>query len=207
MKPPTIPSAIELNSVGVRFQPAEGDISFFKFDNETRHFYLPSLRLDANFEVIVRNLLAYESLTKSNGLICTRYIELMSALILSSEDVKLLVDENIIQTSLSHQVIAQIFTGIMTKLTVVGPTKIRKLEEEIKKVNVVYKKILDRRSFWTKILPMVILMAAVAVIASSVVDSLVRTYCSGNHASRIYLLRIIHLLRIAKSKSINITDY
>lgn len=119
----------------------------------------------------------------------------MSALILSSEDVKLLVDENIIQTSISHQVVAQIFTGIMTKLTVVGPTKIIKLEEEIKKVNVLYKKILDRRLFWTKTLPrlvilmvaglpvLVILMRAAVLAGQAVVDSLVRMYCNANHAS------------------------
>ncbi|TKY68485.1 UPF0481 protein [Spatholobus suberectus] len=123
-----IPFAIELHSVGVRFQPAEGGISSLKFDEGTRQFYLSSVRLDVTFEVMVRNLVAYESLTKSSGLIFARYVELMSALIHSAEDVKLMVDEKIVQ-----KVVTQLFSGMKSKS--IGPAKIQKLEEEIRKVN------------------------------------------------------------------------
>ncbi|XP_061348297.1 putative UPF0481 protein At3g02645 [Gastrolobium bilobum] len=126
-----IPSAMELDKAGIHLHPTNGGISSIEFDVTKCQFDLPSIRLDVNSEVIIRNLVAYESLIKSKYLIFTRYTELMSAIINTSEDVKLLVHKKIIQTELSDEVVAQLFNGMSKSIR---PTKTPQLDEEIKKV-------------------------------------------------------------------------
>ncbi|KAK7270739.1 hypothetical protein RJT34_26130 [Clitoria ternatea] len=130
----TIPSVHELVSVGIRFQPSKGGIMGIEFDQKTGIFYLPVLRLDVNSEVIMRNLVAYEALTKPDFLVFTRYTELMRGIIDTVEDVKLLKDAKIIEasSSLSVEETEILFNGMSKSI---GPTKTEKLDETIKKVN------------------------------------------------------------------------
>jgi len=130
----TIPSVRELHSVGVRFQPSEGGIIGIEFDDKEGIFYLPVLKLDVNSEVIMRNLVAHEGLTKPDFLIFTRYTELMRAIIDTVKDVKLLKVEGIIESSssLSVEETVELFNGMSKSI---GPTKTEKLDETIKKVN------------------------------------------------------------------------
>ncbi|KAK7313706.1 hypothetical protein VNO77_38900 [Canavalia gladiata] len=133
------PSAMELHKAGIHLQPIEGGISFIKFDEEIncKKFYLPCIRVNVISEVIITNLMAYESLTKSNCLIFSWYIELMSSLIQTHEDVKLLVREKIIyKTQLSDEDVVQIFNGMRK---IIKSNEIPKLEEEIKKLNAEFK--------------------------------------------------------------------
>ncbi|KAK7364203.1 hypothetical protein VNO80_12699 [Phaseolus coccineus] len=130
----TIPSVHELHSVGVRFQPSKGGIMGIEFDEKKGLFYLPVLKLDVNSEVIMRNLVAHEALTKPDFLIFTRYTELMRGIIDTVEDVKLLKTEGIIESSssLSVEETEELFNGMSKSI---GPTKTEKLDETIKKVN------------------------------------------------------------------------
>lgn len=65
-KPPlfeeiSIPSITNLSKAGVHFLPTNGGILTINFDLETSIFYLPTVSLDVNSEVILRNLVAYET--------------------------------------------------------------------------------------------------------------------------------------------------
>ncbi|XP_061342977.1 putative UPF0481 protein At3g02645 [Gastrolobium bilobum] len=129
-----IPSVCELHSFGIRFKPTNGGIMAIKFDERKRIFYLPVIKLDVNSEVIMRNLVAYEALTKPDLLIFTRYIELMQAMIDTVEDVKMLKDAAIIEStsSINKEETVKLFNGMRKSI---GPTKTEKLDKTIKKVN------------------------------------------------------------------------
>nr|KYP32100.1 Putative UPF0481 protein At3g02645 family [Cajanus cajan] len=133
----TIPSVCELHSVGVCFQPSKDGIMTIEFDQKKGIFYLPVLKLDVNSEVIMRNLVAHEALTKPDFLIFTRYTELMRGIIDTVEDVKLLKNAGIIESSstLSVEESEELFNGMSKSI---GPTKTEKLDETIKKVNHYY---------------------------------------------------------------------
>ncbi|KAK7270741.1 hypothetical protein RJT34_26132 [Clitoria ternatea] len=130
----TIPSVDELHSVGIHFEASEGGIMGIEFDEKRGIFYLPVLKLDVNSEVIMRNLVAHEALTKPDFLVFTRYTELMRAIIDTVEDVKLLKGAKIIEasSSLSVEETEVLFNGMSKSI---GSTKTEKLDETIKKVN------------------------------------------------------------------------
>ncbi|GLJ35843.1 hypothetical protein SUGI_0719550 [Cryptomeria japonica] len=76
--PPTcdeleILSVAELYSAGVTVRPTEGDLTTIRFDKTSATLYLPKLRLDSNTEVVLRNLLAFETSAAPGALIFTRY--------------------------------------------------------------------------------------------------------------------------------------
>lgn len=81
--------------------------------------------------------MAYESLIDSKRpLVFSRYVEIMRAIIDTCEDVKLLVQREIIQqTELSDQVVEDLFNGMRKSIR---PTNTLDLEKEIKKVNAKY---------------------------------------------------------------------
>ncbi|WVY96663.1 hypothetical protein V8G54_028814 [Vigna mungo] len=130
----TIQSVTELDGAGFHFKPANS-IKDIKFDMGKKELLLPVIHLDENSEVIMRNLMAYESLTRSTYLIFTRYIEIMRAIIDIPEDVKLLVKNEIIVTDLSDKVVTDLFNGMSISIR---PTETSELEEEIKKVKMTY---------------------------------------------------------------------
>ncbi|WVY96662.1 hypothetical protein V8G54_028813 [Vigna mungo] len=126
----TIQSVTELDGAGFHFKPANS-IKDIRFQARKKELFLPVMKLDENSEVIMRNLVAYESLTRPNYLIFTRYIEMMRAIIDTPEDVKLLVQKNIIVTKLNDKVVADLFSGMSTSIR---PTETPELEEVIKRV-------------------------------------------------------------------------
>ncbi|TKY51994.1 putative UPF0481 protein [Spatholobus suberectus] len=171
----TIPSVTELHGAGIRFEPAKGGISHIKFDAETCQFFLPVIKLDANSEVIMRNLVAYESLTRPSYLIFTRYVEIMRAIIDTPEDVKLLVHKEIIETGLSDQVVADLFNG-MSKST--RPTNTPDLEKEIQKVNTEFDRSQWLQRFVTKYVYSSWKILTVVAALVFLVLTAVQTYCS-----------------------------
>ncbi|XP_019451732.1 PREDICTED: putative UPF0481 protein At3g02645 [Lupinus angustifolius] len=177
-----IPSVTELHRGGIHFNPAYGTISssenLLRLEGST--FYLPKIRLDLNSEVIMRNLVAYESLTQSNNLYLTRYVELMRSLIKTAKDVKVLVDEKIIQTKLSDAKVVQIFNEINP----VRPTNTADLDEIINRVTNVYRqlKLKKLRKFLVKyVFPIWIVLVWAAIIGCSILlVDLIRVTLEGN---------------------------
>ncbi|VAI92304.1 unnamed protein product [Triticum turgidum subsp. durum] len=95
----TIPSVSELVSSGVKFVPTYGDLSTastIAFNRKTATLYLPAVTLDGNTEVVLRNLVAYESSAASGPLVLTRYTELMNGIIDTDDDVALLRKRHVV---------------------------------------------------------------------------------------------------------------
>ena len=138
IKPPlieeiTIPSVSELSKSGVRFSPTNGGISSIAFDAKTVTLYLPTVSLDVNTEVILRNLVAYESSNASGPLIVTRYTELMNGIIDTKEDAKFLRGRGIILNRLkSDEEVADLWNGMSKSIRL---TKVPFLDKAIEDVN------------------------------------------------------------------------
>ncbi|XP_050912320.1 putative UPF0481 protein At3g02645 [Lathyrus oleraceus] len=181
----SIPSVTELNNAGIKFQPSDisgNGISSIDFDEIKCQFYLPVIKLDMNSEVIIRNLMAYESLIESKGLIFTRYIELMRAIIDTPEDVKLLVNEKIIETEMSYEGVAQLFNGLMGKS--IRPIKVQKLDQVIKRVNAKFKSSQAQKMAMIKYMSSYgKMLTALAAIVFLVLTA-VQTYCSAFGCAR-----------------------
>ncbi|XVF24718.1 hypothetical protein REPUB_Repub13aG0151400 [Reevesia pubescens] len=137
-KPPlveeiTIPSVSELSNSGVHFLPTTGNILTICFVAKTFTFYLPTVSLDVNSEVIMRNLVAYEASNASGPLVFTRYTELMNGIIDTEEDVKLLREKGIILNHLkSDQEAADLWNGMSKSIRL---TKVPFLDKAIEEVN------------------------------------------------------------------------
>ncbi|KAJ7962798.1 Plant protein of unknown function (DUF247) [Quillaja saponaria] len=137
-KPPlveeiTVPSVTELSKSGIHFLPTNGSISSINFDCKSFTLYLPTVCLDVNSEVFLRNLVAYEASTASGPLVFTRYTELMNGIIDTEEDVKLLRDKGIIMNHLkSDEEVANLWNGMSKSIRL---TKVPFLDKVIEDVN------------------------------------------------------------------------
>ncbi|XVE89192.1 hypothetical protein DITRI_Ditri19aG0130700 [Diplodiscus trichospermus] len=137
-KPPlaeeiAIPSVVELSKSGVRFLPTNANISTITFDVNTVTLYLPTVSLDINTEIVLRNLVAYEASNTSGPLVFTRYTELMNGIIDTEEDVKLLREKGIILNHLkSDKEAADLWNGMSKSIRL---TKVPFLDKVIEDVN------------------------------------------------------------------------
>ncbi|KAK7273254.1 hypothetical protein RIF29_14303 [Crotalaria pallida] len=129
----TIPSFTELSKSGVCFIATNGDISTIRFDVKTVTLYLPTISLDINTEVFLRNLVAYEASTTSGPLVFTRYTELMNGIIDSEEDAKILREKGVILNHLkSDEEVANLWNGMSKSIKL---TKVPFLDKVIEDVN------------------------------------------------------------------------
>uniref|UniRef100_A0A2N9GSC7 Uncharacterized protein n=1 Tax=Fagus sylvatica TaxID=28930 RepID=A0A2N9GSC7_FAGSY len=140
-KPPlveeiTIPSVSDLSKAGFHFLPTNGTISTITFDIKKATIYLPTVGIDVNTEVILRNLVAYEASSASGPLVFTRYTELMNGIIDTEEDVKLLRERGIILNRLkSDEEVANLWNGMSKSIRL---TKVPFLDKVIEDVNKYY---------------------------------------------------------------------
>ena len=140
-KPPsveeiTIPSVSDLSKAGFHFLPTNGTISTITFDIKKATIYLPTVGIDVNTEVILRNLVAYEASNASGPLVFTRYTELMNGIIDTEEDVKLLRERGIILNRLkSDEEVANLWNGMSKSIRL---TKVPFLDKVIEDVNKYY---------------------------------------------------------------------
>ncbi|CAD6247650.1 unnamed protein product [Miscanthus lutarioriparius] len=129
-----IPSVEALARCGVRFTPApEGGIEGIAFDRATATLRLPVITLDANTEVVLRNLVAYEAVVVRGPLVLARYMELMNGIIDTSKDVKILRRSGVVVNHMkSNKEAAGMWNGMAraTRLT-----KVPKLDAVISAVN------------------------------------------------------------------------
>ncbi|KAL0429759.1 UNVERIFIED_CONTAM: hypothetical protein Sradi_0601900 [Sesamum radiatum] len=128
-----IPSVTELAEAGVRFEATEGGISTITFDNKNVVLYLPTISLDINSEVVLRNLVAYEACNVSGPLVLARYVELMNGIIDTEEDAKFLRERGIIKNRLkSDEEVANLWNGMSKSIRL---TKVPFLDKVIEDVN------------------------------------------------------------------------
>ncbi|XP_047942580.1 putative UPF0481 protein At3g02645 [Salvia hispanica] len=133
----TIPSVTELSNAGIEFARTDKGIPGIDFDKETATFHLPSLSVDVNTEVVMRNLVAYEACgDASQPLIFTRYTELMNGIIDSEDDARILREKGIVWNYLkSDQDVADLWNGMSRSIRM---TKVPLLDRVIEDVNSYY---------------------------------------------------------------------
>ncbi|KAL8056264.1 hypothetical protein ABFS82_04G108000 [Erythranthe guttata] len=133
----TIPSVTDLSMAGVRFSVTNEGIFGISFDRKTATFNLPTVRLDVNTEVVMRNLVAYEACNHESGpLIFARYTELMNGIIDTEEDAKLMREQGIVLNHLkSDEDVANLWNGMSKSIRL---TKVPFLDEVIEGVNSYY---------------------------------------------------------------------
>ncbi|KAM0943475.1 hypothetical protein DsansV1_C13g0122571 [Dioscorea sansibarensis] len=140
-KPPLVeeilvPSVTELVRAGVKFLATSQDLTTIKFDVKTATFYLPEITLDCNTEVLLRNLVAYESSVESGPMVFTRYTELINGIIDTDEDVKLLRKCKVIKNRMkSDKEVADLWNEMMKSVRL---TKVSFIDEALEDVNKYY---------------------------------------------------------------------
>ncbi|KAK3026553.1 hypothetical protein RJ639_041139 [Escallonia herrerae] len=109
----TIPSVSHLfKFAGVKFSHTTGGIGDIKFVQGEATLYLPIITLNANSEVVLRNLVAYEvALSNSTGKLA-QYLDFICGIVDTAEDAQLLREKGIIKGDLSNEEIADLFNGI-----------------------------------------------------------------------------------------------
>ncbi|OMP11793.1 hypothetical protein CCACVL1_00261 [Corchorus capsularis] len=142
-----IATASQLVKTGVKFSICEG-IRDIKFDNQTLELPVITLNSKPNLgkllsskltsEVILRNLVAFESLSKdrSESLPFTRYTQLMNGIIGNDEDVNLLKNSDIIKGDLASVEIAKLFNNLSE--TIQPKDRDINIDEAITKINSYY---------------------------------------------------------------------
>ncbi|MCD9558661.1 hypothetical protein HAX54_016189 [Datura stramonium] len=131
-----IPSVSELSKAGVNFVATNGGITSISYDGKNMTFYLPTINLDVNTEVILRNLVAYEACNASGPLVLTRYTELMNGIIDTEEDVALLRERGIVLNRLkSDDEVANLWNSMSKSVKL---TKVQLLDKAIEDVNKFY---------------------------------------------------------------------
>ncbi|KMZ57173.1 hypothetical protein ZOSMA_89G01260 [Zostera marina] len=132
----SVPSVEELISSGVKLVPTNGDLTSIKFDYGSAKLHLPTITLDVNTEVILRNLVAYETSVVSGPLVFTRYTELMNGIIDTEEDVRLLRRNGILKNYMkSDKEVAEVWNGMSRSVRL---TKVPFMDNMIKDVNKFY---------------------------------------------------------------------
>ncbi|KAK4270851.1 hypothetical protein QN277_019620 [Acacia crassicarpa] len=141
-KPPlmeeiTIPSVTELTNSGICFSPINnGAIESIRFDAEAATLHLPTIAIDINSQVLLRNLVAYEASIKCGPLVFTRYTEFMNGIIDSKEDAKILREKGIVLNHLkSDEQVANLWNGMSRSIKL---TKVPFLDKVIEDVNKYY---------------------------------------------------------------------
>uniref|UniRef100_A0ACD5ZPR5 Uncharacterized protein n=1 Tax=Avena sativa TaxID=4498 RepID=A0ACD5ZPR5_AVESA len=126
-----VPSVCELVNAGVQVATTTGGLSTISFDCKTATLHLPVVTVDSNTEVMVRNLVAYESSAASGPLVLTRYTELMNGIIDGDGDVALLRQRGVVLNRMkSDGEVTKLWNGMSrsTRLTKV-PAVDRAVEE------------------------------------------------------------------------------
>ncbi|XP_071717086.1 putative UPF0481 protein At3g02645 [Rutidosis leptorrhynchoides] len=96
----------------VNFVKTNGGIMDVKFDANKASLYLPIITLNDYSEIVLRNLIAYETATSRSKPELAEYIELMSSLVDTEADSKLLRAKGIIKGNMSDKEISDLFNGM-----------------------------------------------------------------------------------------------
>ncbi|KAM0943474.1 hypothetical protein DsansV1_C13g0122561 [Dioscorea sansibarensis] len=142
-KPPlveeiSVPSVEELVRAGVKFAHTNQGITSIRFDAKTGIFYLPEVTIDCNSEVLLRNLVAYESSVVSEHLVFTRYTELINGIIDTEEDVRILRECKVIRNRMkSDREVADLWNEMRRSVRL---TKVEFIDKALEDVNKYYGK-------------------------------------------------------------------
>ncbi|CAH9101896.1 unnamed protein product [Cuscuta europaea] len=134
-----IPTVYELMKSGVEFIPTNGGgcgIPSIAFDSTTATLRLPVVRIDVNSQVLLRNMVAYESCITCGPLVFARYLEFMNGIIDCAEDSRALREKGILFNHLkSDDEVADLWNGMSKSIRL---TKVPFLDKVIADVNNYY---------------------------------------------------------------------
>ncbi|KAL8242935.1 hypothetical protein R6Q59_013237 [Mikania micrantha] len=135
---PIIPSASDLHAAGFRFHSLfiehEGIKNTWVCIKEV---FLPVVTLNKDSDVILRNLVAYESLTSnSNEFPLAEFMVFMCALVVNVNDVKRL--KNFIKGDLPEDEVVKLFTGMSGSIPDMKTTEKTELQATIDEINMAY---------------------------------------------------------------------
>ncbi|XP_016464991.1 putative UPF0481 protein At3g02645 [Nicotiana tabacum] len=137
----TVPSASRLwRYAGIRCIPIHEGISKIKFDQAASTFYLPVIAMNAGSEVILRNLVVYEAAMSNSKHEFARYINLMSGIADTTEDVRLLKQNGVIKGDLTDNEVACLFSTM--QMSFVRSSRSCNVEIAMEKVNKYYDQML-----------------------------------------------------------------
>ena len=198
-----IPRALELHKVGVKFVP--GHITRINFDSERISFHLPHIKLCANAEVIIRNLVAYESMIKSDTepLILMRYMEIMSGLIKTSDDIKVLKDDKIIEAqTISDEQVVKAFNGMSKSIKSTNTKSVDEAIESIKRYynrswNILARKFINHGWWyagnWSRVIVVLLVLVLMGIQAFCSVYECKRFSFKSNNSQAQQGLRVLSL--------------
>ncbi|KAD2394259.1 hypothetical protein E3N88_41236 [Mikania micrantha] len=122
----------QLHAAGFRFYSLEEDKGIQKIYVWEKEVYLPVFTLNKDSDVIIRNLVAYESLTsKSNSFMLAEFIVLMCALVVNVDDVQYL--KNVIKGDLHVDEVVKFFTEMsssMPTMKTIEKSNLKYVEDE-----------------------------------------------------------------------------
>ncbi|KAD2394267.1 hypothetical protein E3N88_41244 [Mikania micrantha] len=132
-----IPSASNLHAAGFKFHNLEEHKGILHTHVKEKEVYLPVVTLNKDSDVILRNLVAYESLTSnSNRFPLAEFMVLMCALVVNVNDVKSL--ENVIKGDLPADEVVKLFTGMSGFIPAMKTTEKLYFQKTIDDINRVY---------------------------------------------------------------------
>ncbi|KAL8544604.1 hypothetical protein ACS0TY_004997 [Phlomoides rotata] len=108
-----VPSVSEMSkAAGIKFITTS-KLSLIKFEESEKEFHLPVIRITTTYEVVLRNLVAYEEAYKEPESTheLAEYLDLMCGIIHNANDVNILKKDKIINSQLGDEEIAHIFNG------------------------------------------------------------------------------------------------
>ncbi|KAD2394282.1 hypothetical protein E3N88_41259 [Mikania micrantha] len=134
---PIIPSASNLHAAGFTFHSLEEHQGIKHTRVRRKEVDLPVVTLNKDSDVILRNLVAYESFTSnSNRFPLAEFMVLMCALVVNVDDVKSL--DNIIKGDLPADEVVKLFTGISGSIPAMKTTEESYFQKTIDDINRVY---------------------------------------------------------------------
>ncbi|KAL8189585.1 hypothetical protein R6Q57_029151 [Mikania cordata] len=145
-----IPSASKLHGEArFQFHSLEKDQGIQNIHVQGNDIYLPSIDLKNDSEVILRNLVAYETLTVSSdsSVPLNEYMGLMCGLVKNNDDVKYLKSQNVITGDLGEDEVVKIFIGMTNSIATAKNKKKSKLQEMINEINKVYESGLRMKAY------------------------------------------------------------
>ncbi|XP_050234029.1 putative UPF0481 protein At3g02645 [Mercurialis annua] len=131
-----IPAALQLSGVKVKLCSTTRGTSAIGFVKEDVALRLPILNLNVYSDVIIRNLLVYETIAKPETPNFARYIELMEAMVQTVEDVELLKNKRILRHDGDNNEVVKLFSGIKSSIPSGGKSD---LDRTIHDLNEYYK--------------------------------------------------------------------
>ena len=123
----------QLAKCGVRFAPTPEGIHGIAFDAATATLHLPVITLDGNTEVVLRNLVAYETVAVRGPLVLSRYTEMMNGIIDTTRDVRILRQSGVLVNRMkSNREAAAMWNGMCRAARV---SRVSRLDGVIRAVN------------------------------------------------------------------------